>query len=122
MQSNPEAKRRRCLFCGNRDHETRACPDKEKGRKCFKCNEHGHLAPECTKGQDAGSGRGAGSRVNRVDQAQFGEAPRAANRKRKLISIKGVEMVSLIDSGSDYNLLREDVYKRIEGAMLKNQR
>ena len=37
-----------------------------------------------------------------------------------MIILEGQKMVSLIDSGSDYNLLREDAYQKIEGAMLKN--
>ena len=44
------------------------------------------------------------------------------NRNWKTITLEGQKMVSLIDSGWDYNLLREDGYEKIEGAMLKNQK
>ncbi|RLU26617.1 hypothetical protein DMN91_000413 [Ooceraea biroi] len=34
--SSTEAKR--CFNCGSRDHFGKACPMKDKGAKCFKCN------------------------------------------------------------------------------------
>lgn len=29
---------KRCVNCGERDHQSDECPDKEKGRKCFNCD------------------------------------------------------------------------------------
>ncbi|KYM97832.1 hypothetical protein ALC62_11471 [Cyphomyrmex costatus] len=35
---------RRCFSCGSKDHVSLNCPTKEKGVKCFGCNEYGHVA------------------------------------------------------------------------------
>lgn len=38
---------KRCYNCGLRDHVSADCPTKDKGTKCFECNEHGHIASKC---------------------------------------------------------------------------
>lgn len=34
--------KKRCYLCGDTSHVQSSCPTKEKGVKCFKCNEYGH--------------------------------------------------------------------------------
>ncbi|XP_011860259.1 PREDICTED: uncharacterized protein LOC105557594 isoform X1 [Vollenhovia emeryi] len=40
---------KRCHNCGLLTHYATDCPMKSKGRKCFKCQEFGHIAAECKK-------------------------------------------------------------------------
>lgn len=35
-----------CINCGQQ-HDTTTCPHREKGPKCFNCNEFGHLSKSC---------------------------------------------------------------------------
>ncbi|XP_043506100.1 uncharacterized protein LOC122526637 [Polistes fuscatus] len=48
---SPAIKKGHCYGCGSEAHSYRFCPDKEKGLKCFKCNNFGHIASHCNKSQ-----------------------------------------------------------------------
>lgn len=39
----------RCKNCGAKSHQQESCPDKQKGKRCFKCNNFGHVAQECSE-------------------------------------------------------------------------
>lgn len=41
----------RCKNCGSKSHQQDACPDQTKGKRCFKCNNFGHMARECTESE-----------------------------------------------------------------------
>ena len=45
-QTNSDPKR--SSNCGGDDHSSVTCPKKEKGVRCFRCNELGHMASRCT--------------------------------------------------------------------------
>ncbi|XP_037296840.1 uncharacterized protein LOC119189998 [Manduca sexta] len=36
----------RCFSCGEKNHVSENCPHKLQGRKCFRCNEFGHIASD----------------------------------------------------------------------------
>lgn len=38
----------RCKNCGSKSHLTDSCPDQQKGKRCFKCNNFGHVAKDCS--------------------------------------------------------------------------
>lgn len=38
----------RCKNCGSKSHQTDSCPDQQKGTRCFKCNNFGHVAKDCS--------------------------------------------------------------------------
>lgn len=40
----------RCKNCGSKSHQQDSCPDQQKGRRCFKCNNFGHVARVCSNG------------------------------------------------------------------------
>lgn len=84
------------------DHKSAECKNKSKGRKCFKCNKFGHISKECSKSQTKDST----TPVNNV-LVQL-------KRMRIKMTINGKEIEALVDTGSQPNLLRDDVYQTIE--------
>lgn len=39
---------RNCYNCGEVDHVSFNCPHRDKGLKCFRCNQFGHIGAKCT--------------------------------------------------------------------------
>lgn len=37
----------RCKNCGSKSHQEKSCPDRQKGKRCFKCNNVGHVSRNC---------------------------------------------------------------------------
>ncbi|XP_076686111.1 uncharacterized protein LOC143378248, partial [Andrena cerasifolii] len=98
---------RKCFLCGDRNHLSATCPTKSKGMKCFKCQGYGHIALEC---------KGESKPVKDVSSTS------EASRKKRLkeVQIENCELVALIDSGSDLNLIRADHYVKIGAPRLSN--
>ncbi|XP_011706063.1 PREDICTED: uncharacterized protein LOC105461266, partial [Wasmannia auropunctata] len=89
-------------------HKSADCKDKSKGRKCFKCNKFGHISTEC-KGKN--TKENAGTSVNNV-LIQL-------KRMRIMVNINNKDVEALVDTGSQPNLLREDVYQDLGEPELK---
>lgn len=97
----------RCYNCGERDHVSTNCPTKDQGTKCFKCGERGYIALKCTKK----------SKTNKESCVISG----ISNRKcLKNVLLNGREIEALIDSGSDFSLIRADEYIKL-GSPIKIQ-
>ncbi|KAJ8911976.1 hypothetical protein NQ315_003254 [Exocentrus adspersus] len=98
-----DKKVKRCFVCGAKDHLSDECPVKDKGVKCFKCNEHGHIAAKCVSGS---------SRVNQPRESNSVSQP---SRKKYLkeVSINNVQLTALVDTGSDLTLIRADEYVKL---------
>lgn len=47
-KSQPSSQSVRCKNCGSKSHQTESCPDQQKGKRCFKCNNFGHVAKDCS--------------------------------------------------------------------------
>ncbi|XP_043263810.1 uncharacterized protein LOC122404023 [Colletes gigas] len=99
---SPATQRRydRCFYCGGRGHDGSSCPSKGKGRKCFECQQFGHISAECpTK-------RSSVSKSNYIAKTQY-------FKNCKIVSIHGIAMSALIDTGSDISLMPYKQYKII---------
>lgn len=46
-KTSEDNKKHICFNCGDRKHQAPFCPMKDKGPKCFKCNEYGHISSSC---------------------------------------------------------------------------
>ncbi|XP_033314659.1 uncharacterized protein LOC117213423 [Bombus bifarius] len=90
--------------CGSADHLSAKCPEKGKGMKCFKCNEFGHVAANCT-----------------ARQVKTYVISRPERKKYlKDVSIYGCKFVSLVDTGSDLTFIRSDESARLGSPPLGN--
>ncbi|KAK9503657.1 hypothetical protein O3M35_010172 [Rhynocoris fuscipes] len=90
----------RCFNCGELStHTSASCPFKSKGMKCFKCNQWGHRASECTNKKT----------VSYIGQKNF-----------KVISINNHDYEALIDTGSVPNLLKINSYQKINSVPMHN--
>lgn len=88
----------RCYNCGELDHMSSKC---SKGIKCFKCNEFGHKSTECPN--------------NKPDAKTLNIQIKNEEEKvpYKKIKINGREVVTLIDTGSDINLITKSEFEKI---------
>lgn len=95
-----------CFSCGSSEHDVRSCSDKGKGPKCFKCNLFGHIAPKCPN-KISGEASTKVSCVSAMDEMH--------------VPVKGnnVLCTALIDTGSAFNLLRENIFRKLKSIQLQ---
>ncbi|XP_062532887.1 uncharacterized protein K02A2.6-like [Bombyx mori] len=91
--------KKRCFNCGDLDHESSGC---SKGIKCFRCNDFGHKSTDCPKNIK----KTLEIKCNKENESQ---AP------YKEVMINNVMVKSLIDTGSDVNLMNESTFTQIQG-------
>lgn len=87
----------RCHSCGDPSHATDDCPSKDKGPKCFKCNNFGHMSMSC-------SAPASKIRINII-------SPRK-NQVRKQMEINDRGVFALFDTGSNSTVIREDMIEK----------
>ena len=54
-----------------------------------------------------------GAQVNRVESQPADGDNNLSNRNWKSVTVEGKIVIGLIDSGSNYNLMREDIYREL---------
>lgn len=92
---------KRCYNCGEKNHLGAKCPLKEKGTKCFSCGEFGHIATKCSKKEH----------LRQVNECIIiGDRD---NKIYKTVDIKGKNIVALLDTGSDLNIIRAEQYIKL---------
>ncbi|GBO11008.1 hypothetical protein AVEN_242376-1 [Araneus ventricosus] len=90
----------RCFNCSALGHKSSVCENKIKGIKCFKCNKFGdHLAKDCSMKYE---------HYITVDKTISYE-----NLTTKILRIKNLNIVSLIDTGSQKTLTRKSIFDKI---------
>lgn len=103
-QSGDVVKKTRCFNCGDKEHMCAECPNKSRGRKCFKYREYGHIASKCDN-----------------PGKSFKEVYNARNlswASCKGVKIGNFELNALIDTSSELTLMRADQYVKIGAARL----
>lgn len=91
---------RRCYNCGLRDHMSADCPTKDEGPKCFQCGERGHVASKCEKDK-------------KTVRSVHVSARTSCKKYTKEVELNNCNVLALIDTGSDFCLLRSDKYIRL---------
>jgi len=94
--------KRHCFNCGLRNHLSVNCPTKTEGPKCFQYIERGHIALKCTKDQKMVGITHAKARVGKY---------------AKEIEINNHKVLALIDTGSDFCLMRSSKYIQLSSTV-----
>ncbi|XP_071057610.1 uncharacterized protein [Onthophagus taurus] len=93
-----------CFNYGIKGHKANACPDKNKGTKCFKCNRFRHISTKC--------------KSNNKDRLNVGSTKHSVNVVEVVeenilkFNIDNIVMKALLDTGSDINAIREDIFQK----------
>lgn len=91
---------KRCYNCGEKNHLSMSCPLKEKGTKYFGCSEFGYIASNCKKSQPR--------KVNQCNVAN-----RCGNKVYKTVEINGKNIIALLDTDSDLQLMSAEQYIKL---------
>lgn len=88
----------KCYSCGGEGHKSSDCPHKALGPKCFKCSLFGHVSKSCPK-RESGKLLVIGG---------------SGNRSTLRAIVAGQRVRCQMDSGADFNLIRQDFYDSIK--------
>ncbi|XP_071056956.1 uncharacterized protein [Onthophagus taurus] len=99
---------KKCYNCNESGHLAVNC-SRPKKRRCFSCNQPGHIASECTNKNSTGNNRASVSTVTVTDFSVM------------MINVDGHEVKALIDTGSDVNLIQSSVYLKIGQPTLQSE-
>lgn len=104
ISRKPTQSTNHCFNCGMKGHKSRDCPSKQKGTKCFRCNEYGHISNNCPKKTT--------SRTTDSESSQTNVAVNSIVRNNMVnITVNDFKMSALFDTGSDINVIREDIFR-----------
>lgn len=114
--SNGSGKTRRCYGCGSDSHESKMCPDKDRGPKCFSCNSFGHKSNTCP-------GKKSQETTVKTDVKDEKPSMRFMSKRKKVskdVLVNGKMFKALFDTGSDFTIIRKDVFDRSNLGEMKN--
>lgn len=90
--------------CREKGHMIAACPMQNRGPKCFKYQDYGHISSKCNKKRDKHS---------------YATVRSSNSKCTKKVSMCGKEVVALVDTGSDLCLMRATQYVNIDAPPLQ---
>lgn len=105
-EGGPE-KAKRCFNCGDKEHVSAKCPEKDKGPKCFKCQVYGHIASKCTVQQQ------------QVKESNVVTQP-TKKKHFKEVQLGDSKFMALVDTGSHMTFMRVDEYVQIGSPRLRS--
>lgn len=88
---------KRCKNCGAMSHYTNQCPDKNKGTRCFKCNQFGHMAPACQQRKDE---------IKEIKTINLPDMHVEVDFYKNNI-------IALVDTGSDITIIKKSIYEKM---------
>jgi len=106
--SNGSPQATTCFFCGNSNHPRSKCPARDA--VCSNCQKKGHFAKVC---------RGKKMSKNKVSAAAWSPtlatvgAPESLSKSSGTVSIQGLEVKALFDSGSTESFIHPRLVERV---------
>ncbi|XP_037958018.1 uncharacterized protein LOC119687677 [Teleopsis dalmanni] len=94
----------KCYNCGEKGHLSMNCKNKNRGTKCFKCNQYGHISKNCEQAE------------NKINTRSLQQKN---NLTTKSIFIGNLQCAALFDTGSKFNIIREDLYNKLNKPILE---
>lgn len=91
----------KCYNCGGNGHLGKECKNREKGIKCFSCNQYGNKAVDCPKKKE--------DEKKSSKEAEKGNVyftKQIPDELYKNVKLEGKTMTALIDTGSSLTLLK----------------
>ncbi|KAJ6639400.1 CCHC-type zinc finger nucleic acid binding protein [Pseudolycoriella hygida] len=101
------SKERKCYGCGATGHLKNACPEGTKKRKCYNCNCYGHIAKDCRQPKKQANEKEGVTPVMVIETESSG-------KMMVPVTIKGVVVQALLDTGSPYTLMAYSTYKQLK--------
>lgn len=94
-----------CFNCGDKTHISKYCINKNKGVKCFNCNNFGHKSASCSQPRQ---------HIPKAESSQV-VAVKSNSFMTKTVTILSTNIASLIDTGSEKTLLKENIFRMLPG-------
>ncbi|OXU16257.1 hypothetical protein TSAR_009037 [Trichomalopsis sarcophagae] len=91
----------------NKGHKGRDCPEKAQGPKCYACQESGHIATYCPNKSSRERNRES------VNQVRDDATKTLESKVHASVEVNGIWIRALLDTGSQYNIIQEDVWDQI---------
>lgn len=102
-----EESQKGCYKCGDLNHKKYQCAKKNSGPKCYKCGEFGHVIRCCPTNESRET-----KKNNCIKKSDL--------NTRKWVKVNGHNYYALIDTGSDYTVIRDDKASKLNCEMTKS--
>lgn len=111
----------RCRNCGGKNHPIELCPHKNKGTRCFRCNEFGHIGKNCETSRVEKDGAGIMDGTKKADDGERKETGLHLSNWRLQLWHGKVKVKAIVCTRTVDAFLRESSFMRFEYKPLRKQ-
>ncbi|GBO22891.1 Transposon Tf2-9 polyprotein [Araneus ventricosus] len=103
-----------CYSCGLKGHKSTQCTNKPHGKQCYGCKNFGHIHANCPQNSRNSASKSdpkLATPARTVNQISAPNVPQ--NLMHVDITLSGIELTALCDTGSQATIINEKTYLRI---------